>query len=425
MIELVAISDLHLGVKDSCLTPSGTSCPCLDDLIDAWKKEIPKDVKKPTLVIIGDLLDLSLASYAESMPAAKIFFTKIVGAELFKDILYIPGNHDHHIWHHIVEEKFVYEKILPSCNLQSDYPRTKSLIVTDQGDECDSGVFFSNTFLNGFLPANSSITNIKVTYPNLLLKPENDPIPIIFTHGHFFEKSWTFITDITKEIFKQLTIDDFETYNAPLTEFIWYNLGQSKKLSDLVDDIYSSAQSGNTNYLDNLMHMVMQGIEAMNVKAKHKIEQHLIDNFMEFSAKEVVNYLFKGATKYSRKASMRNMEIGDTIPKVEEYFKNYLANDLNQANCSKYKVVFGHTHQPGKGLVTINDNPIEIYNTGGWILDKNDLLFFFFLVWRAGGAPNQKEKRDRLGWRFTQGCGLGGLALGYHLAAPDGGMALR
>jgi len=369
MIELIAISDLHLGVEDSCLTSAGNSCPCLDALIEVWEKELPKDSQKPILVIIGDLLDLSLASYSESMPATKNFFAKIVGADLFRDIIYIPGNHDHHIWHHIVEEKFVYERILPSCSLQADYPRTKSLIVTDQGNECEPGVFFSKTFLDAFLPANSTIAHIKVAYPNLLLKPANASIPIIFTHGHFLEKSWTLLTDLTKEIFKRITIDDLETYNAPLTEFIWYNLGQSKKLSKLVDDIYDSTQSGNTTYLDNLIQMIMQGIEEMNAKAKNKIEQHVIDKFLEFIAKEVAEHFLKGGKKDSRKASMRDMKIADTIPKVEEYFKKYLTHELGQANCPKFKVIFGHTHKPGKDLATINGNSIEIYNTGGWLID--------------------------------------------------------
>src|SRR5439155_1191388 len=39
---------------------------------------------------------------------------------------------------------------------------------------------------------------------------------------------------------------------------------------------------------------------------------------------------------------------------------------------------------------------------------------------RASGAPTRKEKRGWVGWLFTQGGGLGGLALGYCRAAPSG-----
>jgi len=45
---------------------------------------------------------------------------------------------------------------------------------------------------------------------------------------------------------------------------------------------------------------------------------------------------------------------------------------------------------------------------------------FFLLGWRAGGAPTQKKKRGWVGWLFTQGVGLSGLALGYYHAAPSG-----
>jgi WD40 repeat protein/serine/threonine protein kinase len=45
---------------------------------------------------------------------------------------------------------------------------------------------------------------------------------------------------------------------------------------------------------------------------------------------------------------------------------------------------------------------------------------FFLPVWRTSGAPNGKKKRDFVERLFTQGGGLGGLALGYYLAAPAG-----
>ena len=46
---------------------------------------------------------------------------------------------------------------------------------------------------------------------------------------------------------------------------------------------------------------------------------------------------------------------------------------------------------------------------------------FSNLVWRARTRQTRLEKREvGLRWRFTQGGGLGGLALGYYLAAPHG-----
>jgi hypothetical protein len=46
---------------------------------------------------------------------------------------------------------------------------------------------------------------------------------------------------------------------------------------------------------------------------------------------------------------------------------------------------------------------------------------FSNLVWRAQARQTRLEKREiGLGCRFTQGGGLGGLALGYYHAAPGG-----
>ena len=49
------------------------------------------------------------------------------------------------------------------------------------------------------------------------------------------------------------------------------------------------------------------------------------------------------------------------------------------------------------------------------------MRFSLSLVWCVLGAkPDWKKREVGLGWRFTQGCGLDGLALGYSLAAPPG-----
>ncbi|HZR20594.1 MAG TPA: hypothetical protein VFE51_25150 [Verrucomicrobiae bacterium] len=54
---------------------------------------------------------------------------------------------------------------------------------------------------------------------------------------------------------------------------------------------------------------------------------------------------------------------------------------------------------------------------------RHKMIPFLFsnLVWRARARQTRLEKRKiGYGWRFTQGGGLGGLALGYYLAAPPG-----
>jgi len=54
----------------------------------------------------------------------------------------------------------------------------------------------------------------------------------------------------------------------------------------------------------------------------------------------------------------------------------------------------------------------------GWA--RKMISCFFLRFWRASCAPKPKEKRSWVGWPFTQGGGLGGLALGYYQAAPSG-----
>jgi len=116
-IRYVCLSDLHLGEEDSILTAlnenvvdSDNPSPVMIELVKCLKELILKNkgTRKPTLILNGDILELALSTTNISTMVLErlleLFMKK--EEELFEKIIYIPGNHDHHMWEQIRETQY-------------------------------------------------------------------------------------------------------------------------------------------------------------------------------------------------------------------------------------------------------------------------------------------------------------------------------
>lgn len=120
-IRYVCLSDMHLGEEDSLLTdlkdvghginPMSPS-PVLATLVKCMRDLISRneDNQKPTLILLGDILELALADTNEAAIVFEQFIELILPDnenKLFENIIYIPGNHDHHLWEIARETQYV------------------------------------------------------------------------------------------------------------------------------------------------------------------------------------------------------------------------------------------------------------------------------------------------------------------------------
>jgi UDP-2,3-diacylglucosamine pyrophosphatase LpxH len=120
-IRYVCLSDLHLGEEDSLLThvnlESGEAdptekSPVLEELATCLNYLISKNedkTKKPTLILVGDILELALTTDNIAAMAFERFIELFMAKsyELFEKIIYVPGNHDHHLWESARETQYV------------------------------------------------------------------------------------------------------------------------------------------------------------------------------------------------------------------------------------------------------------------------------------------------------------------------------
>jgi len=118
-IRYVCVSDLHLGALNSVLTNVASDgnhtsgpAPMLDAVLDAPRLLIwaSGTTTPPTLVVHGDLFEAALTTMDNAADTFGQLVTQAWGDSehpLFANqVLYVPANHDHHMWELTRERQF-------------------------------------------------------------------------------------------------------------------------------------------------------------------------------------------------------------------------------------------------------------------------------------------------------------------------------
>ncbi len=198
-IRYVCMSDMHLGEEDSLLTNLETAStktdPTSPSPVMQWLANRLRDLiyanenkKKPTLILCGDILEMALTTTNEAAMVFERFIelTMPKGDELFEAIIYIPGNHDHHLWESARETQYanyISSKIKPADKLPVAW-HTTNIFVENEADRVPSYFLTSLVQRHGHLKK----LNITVAYPNFGLIKEDGKKSVIFHHGHYIEK---------------------------------------------------------------------------------------------------------------------------------------------------------------------------------------------------------------------------------------------
>jgi len=102
--KIIVLSDLHLGAPSSLLSVKAVA----DRLIEALGR--CPDVEH--FVLLGDILDLTMARGADAWNQGALFLDSLFRAALGRArIHYVPGNHDHHVWSLLVEQMGIVRRL--------------------------------------------------------------------------------------------------------------------------------------------------------------------------------------------------------------------------------------------------------------------------------------------------------------------------
>ncbi|MEW6680741.1 MAG: metallophosphoesterase, partial [bacterium] len=180
MKRIVVVSDLHLGDERGSLREKSITSSFVEEI---------KDVK--TIILLGDIFDLSMASLSESVKCARVFFEELKNLEL-DEIVYLPGNHDHHLL--VLETE--YKDIIQTM-LNGGIPKLPDYIREFRGKE---------SFISGILP-DSLKDKLVVKYPNHKIKIENKTY--LFHHGHYLSREGSLLAKTSEAIKKGISLNEF------------------------------------------------------------------------------------------------------------------------------------------------------------------------------------------------------------------------
>lgn len=394
-MKAAVLSDTHLGDPRSKLALGAQSASYLrmKNVILERTGGKPLDY----LILSGDILDFSIASFEDACKAARPFFCAIQGDKLAGQIVYIPGNHDKHVWDAVEWETRIirrmkrYDDPLPFRRTQPallDLERERfELKNVQKVPDTDR---WGSLFLEGLFHDKENSLPINIAYPNLYVKTAKETC--LITHGHMLEPAWVLLSEVFGDVnglkeLKPLSLGHLEELNVPLTAMICTGVGQAGELSKICYEVEQEARRHETRRLR----------EALD-KGVRRLSRILeLSCFKRFILGRIKNAILRMVAE--KTAATRYDDQFFTKRPVQERFVTFYKASCAQARDMfnlepPRKIIFGHTHlalsekapfsieREKHGLPDLPVESVTLFNTGGWLENKKnepakDPLVFF------------------------------------------------
>ncbi len=313
--------------------------------------------KIPFIVLLGDIFDMAVHNETDALNLSHLFFTKVKFESnysetsrsfisFFDNIIYLPGNHDHHVWKMLQEEYYISQH-LTEYGYALKLPQQSPAVLNLDNNEIlvqDSIIFPDKrkNFISSVLSDN--LLDVFVAYPNLYIEygevdKDNSKPGVCVTHGHFFEPGWNksslnFDSKI-KHMDDAKYFSELEKNNSPLTEFSDFAVAQT---FDTMAQGISDLQFGYSDYepIYEKLSALYPQLFPIKMEKSHKTK-----DFDEITLNE-----------YS--------QLADTfLVRTKSQMKSY--------NIDFKELIYGHTHVPCFNLNYDKGFSLKIYNTGGWV----------------------------------------------------------
>jgi UDP-2,3-diacylglucosamine pyrophosphatase LpxH len=407
-MRVAVISDTHFG--DPLCTLASSRPGEIEPSIGPAYEPLARSLGKVDyLVLLGDILDFSVASYADAYRQARCFFRRLASDRLAREIIYVPGNHDFDVWHTVEHQVNVIHRVeqgqLPRAFKRSvpgvidDRLETRKFLLPDvvaHRDREEPEAHYGNLFFDDITRelSNGRITGRKLTfnfaYPNLYLVTDAGE-SLLLTHGHYFEAFWSVAAEWTALLAYDdldlesdaMSLREFVGINLPLHQLACTGIGQARPLSEVAQTIQREAFQGRTDTLKKYFERLERCVRSDRTRGW--LRRTLTALALRWGRGKFLSLLESlEHTRYSREFLTR----GSVRERFRQYYRYSLAEterlfaehgiQIPRPN----HVVFGHTHQPisweAEELADIVDgNPVRFCNTGGWLLreDRSSLDF--------------------------------------------------
>lgn len=368
-IRAVCVSDLHLAEGSSLLThlnpdaevEPGTPSPVAEQLIRCLKALMTGGGGRPTLILNGDILDLAYAPMGLALGVFERLLELLIqpGAELVSEIVYLPGNHDHHIWEIARETQYVNEVLRHHRDL--DIPSPTHATPMSASDRVTSYLLNQLVRRVRSQPGQAQRRGpvdapIYVVYPNLALTDPGRDRAVVFHHGHYTEPLYHAVTKARQALFvgspAPQTVHALEAENFAWIDFVWSVLGRSgmagEEIGRLFRKLYHPAQL--EAFIDESSRRLAEAVDLPWVPGDW-LEKVVLEKLMTKTAR-----LATGGRAFADSEGLASYLNGPV--------KAQLRSELG-AVPSELTFVMGHTHEP----LEVEVDGSLVYNSGGWTVD--------------------------------------------------------
>ena len=149
------------------------------------------------------------------------------GNELFEKIIYVPGNHDHHLWESARETQYVDYMAGKKPKEELSIPWHTTNIFMDSSQK-QVPLYFLTRLVRRYPHLKNFV--IFASYPNYGLRTQNGKKCVIFHHGHFIESIYRLMSILKTMVFPDRkepdTIWDLEAENFAWIDFFWSTMGR-------------------------------------------------------------------------------------------------------------------------------------------------------------------------------------------------------
>jgi hypothetical protein len=404
MTKIAILSDIHFGdpmcslaaVDDSGNRIVGPAYP-------KFKEAVGSDLDY--LVLVGDILDFSVASYDEAYLAAKPFFEKIASDGTLKyldgkpatPIVYIPGNHDYDIWNQIeYEVNFIrpmhagkaprsFHWAVPGVfDLRKN--TTHSIFELPQISKRDGDIEYGGLFLDKLTTKNNEGEGFPfyIAYPNVYLF--TDDFCGLITHGQYLEAYWSLLSEVAPliagddlKVSDPPNIKEMVALNFPLSQLACSGVGQAGPLTKVVRQVQRDVKENKLErieqYLDQFDNNI---IEKMNNYCWIDPRRCLIYLCAKMGKKKAISIIkAAGGTRYD-KEFLNDQKTRDRFLKYYAACKKELKDlcvSFGYNISTPTRVMYGHTHIPipwgsTEETMKIDGETVCLNNFGGWLYSE-------------------------------------------------------
>lgn len=385
VLRYVCLSDLHLGADYSLLTgrhgghaDPGKPGKCLLALgaaLRALLRQLPTDTP-PTLVLLGDVLDLGLSPMGDVSQAFLHFAEKAMldesGRPLFAPrVLVVPGNHDHHLWRQAQDHGYLQA-------LHRGQPPRDLMDLTspfaDGGDDVACPLLDA---LFARVPALQG-GRAQIVYPNLALVDDRRERCVVLHHGHFVDAIYRLMSTVNALMDPEappLTVAQLEQQNGPWIDFLWSDLGSAGATGRTATTLYEVMRDGGASqqFLQGLSRLVLGQLSSgLGLSGRMVVTQGV--ELAPLVRAAIDATVGRGAQ--SQRDGYLDLITPAEVADLRWYLDGPLRRQLEGHGLDPASLdlgfVYGHTHKPLQDELPLpgGGRPVAVFNTGGWVMDQ-------------------------------------------------------